>query len=189
MTAPGGDHGEHSRPWEQYPHPPVDPQAPVNYPEFAPPFPPQPAYPPPTYGPPPPYGAQPAPEPQYGYPPAPPGYGGPPPYGTPYDPYLAYQGSSYKTNGLAIASLITSIAGAVLGIPMAFFCYVGLAIPVVGAVLGAVALTQIRRTHQPGRGLAISGIVIGCLTTVGILFVLALVAFAAATLHNAPLVL
>jgi hypothetical protein len=182
MTAPGGDHGEHSRPWEQYPHPPVDPQAPVNYPEFAPPYPPPPQYPPP-------YGAQ----PPYGYPPAPPGgpigYGGAPPYGGPYDPYQAYQGLSYKTNGLAIASLITSIAGVVLGVPMAFFCYVGLAIPIVGAVLGAVALTQIRRTHQPGRGLAISGIVIGCLTTVGILFVLALVAFAAATLHNVPLVL
>jgi hypothetical protein len=107
----------------------------------------------------------------------------------PYDPYQAYQGSSYRTNGLAVASLITSIAGVVFGIPLAIFCYIGLAIPIVGAVLGGVALSQIRHTHQPGRGLAIAGIVVGCLATVGILFVLALVAFAAATLHNAPLVL
>ena len=122
MTAPGGDHGEEYRahadqpqPWEQYPHPPVDPQAPVNYPEFAPPYPPQPPYP-----------LQPPPGPGYGYPAAPPGgplgYGGPPPYPGPYDPYQVYQASSYRTNGLAIASLITSI----VGIPLSFLCYLGL---------------------------------------------------------------
>jgi Domain of unknown function (DUF4190) len=187
MTAPGGgDYGEQyrahpgqPRPWEQYPHPPVDPQEPVNYPEFAPPYPPQPPYP-----------AQPPPGPGYGYPPLPPGapigYGGPPPYPAPYDPYQVYQASSYQTNGLAIASLITSIAGVVLGIPLAFFCYLGLLIPVVGAVLGAVALSQIRRTHQPGRGMAIAGIVIGCLTVVALLL-LALFMLTAAALH-APVI-
>ena len=118
MTAPGGDHGEeyraHSdqpRPWQQYPHPPVDPQAPVNYPgrlppgdypQYPPPYPPQPPQPP---GPP------------YGYPPPPPGgpigYGGPPPgYPGPYDPYQAYQANPHQTNGLAVASLVTSIVGA-----------------------------------------------------------------------------
>ena len=188
MAAQGGDHSEeyraHSdqpRPWEQYPHPPVDPQEPVNYPEFAPPYPPLPPYP-----------AQAPLGPGYGYPPPPPGgpigYGGPPPlYSAPYDPYQVYQASSYRTNGLAIASLITSIAGVVLGIPLAIFCYIGLLIPVVGAVLGGVALSQIRRTHQPGRGLAIAGIVIGCLTVVAMLFLLALFVLTAAALH-APVI-
>jgi hypothetical protein len=110
------------------------------------------------------------------------GYGGPPGYPGPYDPYQAYQASLYHTNGLAIASLITAITGVVLGIPLAIFCYVGLLIPVVGAVLGVVALSQIRRTHQPGRGLAIAGIVIGCLTTA--LLVLVMVIVAAAAFHS-----
>ena len=56
------------------------------------------------------------------------GYSGPPPYPGSYDPYQAYQAGSYRTNGLAIASLITSIAGVVLGIPLAIFCYLGLLI-------------------------------------------------------------
>jgi hypothetical protein len=115
------------------------------------------------------------------------GYGGPPPYPGSYDPYQVYQASSYRTNGLAVASLITSIAGVVLGIPLAIFCYLGLLIPVVGAVLGAVALSQIRRTHQPGRGLAIAGIVIGCLATVAMLFLLAMVALTAAALKSPTL--
>jgi hypothetical protein len=149
----------------------VDPHAPVNYPEFAPPYPPQPPYGPPA--------------PPYGYPPAPPGgpigYGGPPTYPGPYDPYQAYQGGSYGTNGLAVASLVTSIAGIFLGLPLA---YVGLLIPIVGAVLGCAALSQIKRTQQAGRGLAIAGIVIGCLTLVGLLFVLALVVLSAAALNS-----
>jgi Domain of unknown function (DUF4190) len=175
MTAQGGDgeeyraHGDSTRPWEQYPPPPVDPHEPVNYPEFAPPFPPQP-----------PFGAPQPPGHPYGYPPI--GYGGPPPYPGPYDPYQAYQGGSYRTNGLAIASLTTSIAGVFLGVPLAIFCYIGLLIPIVGAVLGAVALSQIRRNPQPGRGLAIAGIVIGCLTTLGVMVVTALVVLSAAAL-------
>jgi hypothetical protein len=48
------------------------------------------------------------------------------------------------TNGLAVASLVLGIIGGV----------------VVGAILGIVALAQIRRTGQQGRGLAISGIVL-----------------------------
>jgi hypothetical protein len=181
MTAQGGDHGEQypahgepPRPWEQYPHPPVDPHAPVNYPEFTPPYPPRPPYGPPA--------------PPYGYPPAPPGgpigYGGPPPYPGPYDPYRAYQSGTYRTNGLAVASLVTSIAGIFLGLPLA---YAGLLIPIVGAVLGSVALSQIKRTQQPGRGLAIAGIVIGCVTLVGLLFVLALVVLSAAALKSTML--
>jgi Domain of unknown function (DUF4190) len=172
MTAQGGDHGEEfrahadqPRPWEQYPHLPVDPQAPVNYPEFAPPYPPQPPYPSqPPYPPQPPYPSQPPPGPGYGYPPpspgAPIGYGGPPPYLDPYDPYQVYRASSYGTNGLATASLITAIAG----IPLSLLCYLGLPLAVAAIVLGIVSLSQINRTHQQGRGLAIAGIVTGSVT-------------------------
>jgi hypothetical protein len=177
MTGPGEDYGDKShdeaapfpqgeqpRPWQQYPHPPVDPQAPVNYPEYPPPYPRQPP-PVPRYGyPPPPYGGPPG----HG---GPMGYGGPPGYPVPYDPYQAYQVGPSETNGLAIASLSTSIAGVVLGIPLAIFCYIGLLIPIVGAVLGAVALSQIKRTNQQGRGLAIAGIAVGAATTAVLLVI------------------
>jgi uncharacterized protein DUF4190 len=176
MTSQGGGHGDESQdhtppfprpaesqPWQQYPYAPVDPQAPVNYPEYRPQ--------PPPYGYPP---QQPPPGPPYGFPPAPPpGYGAPPPYYPgPYDPYQGYQPAGHRhTNGLAVASLVTSIAGVVLGIPLAVFCYVGILIPIVGAVLGGVALGQIKRTNQQGRGYAIAGLAIGA-TTAAILVIL-----------------
>jgi hypothetical protein len=184
MTAQGGDHGEEyrahadqPRPWEQYPHPPVDPQAPVNYPDFAPPYPPQPPYP-----------SQPPPGPPYGYPPPPAGgpigYGGPPPYPGPYDPYQAHQASSYHTNGLAIASLITSIAG----IPLTFVCLLGLPAAIVGVILGAVALTQIRQTNQRGRGFAIAGVAIGSILTALLLVLLMLFGLMTTAVLHAPVI-
>ena len=198
MTAQGGDHGdnspeeatpfpyaEQSRPWQQYPHPPVDPQAPVNYPEYPQPYPPQPppvppyGYPPPAPGGPPGHGGPPG----YGGPMA---YGAPPPgYPFPYNPYQAYPGGPSETNGLAIASLATSIAGVLLGIPLAIFCYVGLLIPIVGAVLGAVALSQIKRTNQQGRGLAIAGISIGAVTVAVLLVIW--VGLVTAALHSSSI--
>jgi Domain of unknown function (DUF4190) len=185
MTAQGGDHGEEyradagpPRPWEQYPHPPVDPQAPVNYPDFAPPYPPQPPYPAQ-----PPYPSQPPPGPPYGYPPAPPGgpigYGGPPPYPGSYDPYQVYQPGHQQTNGLAVASLTTSI----VGIPLSFFCFLGLPLAIAGIVLGIVALNQINRTPQQGRGLAIAGIAIGSVT-----LTLLLVSIALLTAHHSTFI-
>ena len=177
MTAQGGDHGEEyrahpdqPRPWEQYPHPPVDPSEPVNYPEFAPPYPPRPPYPP-----------QPPPGPPYGYPPLAPGgpigYGGPPPYPGPYDPYQVYQATSYGTNGLATASLITSI----VSLPLTAFCFIGLLVAIVAIVLGVVALNQIKQTYQQGRGLAIAGIAVG--SAVVTLALVGMVVFTAA-LHS-----
>jgi hypothetical protein len=164
-------HDAEQNPWRNHPPAPVDPWAPVNYPEYPPPYsppaPPAPpyGYPPAHYGGPPGYAAPPG----YG---SPPGYGGPPGYGAPpghparYDPYQPYSAGLPETNGLAIGSLITSIAGAVFSIPLTLFCYIGALIPVVGVVLGAVALGQIKRTNQQGRGLAIAGIVIGAVMTV-----------------------
>jgi hypothetical protein len=171
MTAPGG--GEPYRdqpdPWRQYQHPPVDPGEPLNYPDYPypgpPPGPQQPS--PYGYAPPPPYGG-------------PAGYGPPPMYPGAYDPYQGYQ--SPPTNGLAIASLITSIAGVVLGIPLAVFCYIGWVIPVVGAVLGGVALGQIRQSGQQGRGMAIAGVAIG--TATAALLVLVMIVVIAAARHS-----
>ena len=190
MTVHGGDHREESRdepapfphpdqpwpdqsrPWQQYPHPPVDPRAPVNYPE----------YPPPPY--PPQLPPQPPPVPQYGYPPqhgGPIGYGGPPPGypAGPYDPYQAYpagpgQGYPHQTNGLAIASLVTSI----VSLPLTIFCFIGLFVAIVAIVLGVVALNQIKQTYQQGRGLAIAGIAVG--SAVVTLALVAMMVFTAA---------
>ncbi|HTZ13481.1 MAG TPA: DUF4190 domain-containing protein [Mycobacterium sp.] len=128
----------------------------------------------PSYPPPPPQYGQPYPPPSYGG-----GYGGPPGYPGPYDSYPPYRDRSHETNGLAIGSLVTSVAGGLLGIPLAFVCYIGILMPVVGAVLGVVALSQIKRTNQQGRGLAIAGIVIGAAAAV-LLVLLVLEVMAAA---------
>jgi hypothetical protein len=185
------------------PDPPTDPPSPA--PQWTPPaadYPP-PAYQPPVYQPPassppgypgqadygPPgyqgaqgYGGPSYPPPQYGQPYPPPsyggGYGGPPGYPGPYDPYHPYRDRSHETNGLAIASLITSIVGGLLGIPMSF-ALIGILFPIVGAGLGVAALSQIKRTNQQGRGLAIAGIAVGA--TAAVLLVLLVFAVMAAT--------
>ncbi len=87
----------------------------------------------------------------------------PPPYYSPY-PYSPYYPYPYPppyyppagstTSGLAIASLILSLAGSQL-IPI-----IG---PIAGAICGHIALHQIGRAQGrlTGRGLAIAGIVTG----------------------------
>lgn len=59
-------------------------------------------------------------------------------------------------NGLAIAALVTALVGLVCGGSL------------LGLIFGIIALVQIRRTGQRGRGMAISGIVIGGLQAVAI---------------------
>lgn len=193
MTTPGGGSGENAHDDANRPHsagqtppdrgasgepaysgyePPPSGFEPPSTPSGYPP----PAYPPPSY-------------PQAGYPPAgghpptggpPPGYqdasgyGGPsyppmPPeygssgggYGQPYPG--GYPGPEYPggyggppqsgTNTLAIASLVSSFIGLLCGIGS-----------IVGIVLGAVALNQIKQTRQEGYGLAVAGIVVGVAT-------------------------
>jgi len=99
---------------------------------------------------PPPYGQPPYGQPPYGQPPQQPPYGQQP-YG-----YAQPYGASQRTNGFAIASLVT-----------AFFC------SILGVIFGIVALNQIQRTGEKGHGLAVAGIVIGVL---GFLAGIALVA-------------
>jgi hypothetical protein len=103
-----------------------------------------------------------------------PGSGAPqyPPAGHPYEPqfapspygqpqYGAY-GPQTSTNGLAIASLVCSLAGLVTCISAP-----------VGVVLGHVAKRQIRQTGEQGEGLANAGLVVGYIVTVlGVLLVI-----------------
>jgi hypothetical protein len=83
----------------------------------------------------------------------------PSPYGQPQ--YPGY-GPQTRTNGLAIASLVCSLAGMVTCISAP-----------VGIVLGHVAKRQIRETGEQGEGLANAGLWVGYILTV--LFVLLLI--------------
>ncbi len=63
-------------------------------------------------------------------------------------------------NGLAVTSLVLSIVGVCCGIGS-----------IIGIILGFVALNQIKKTGQPGEGLAKAGIIIGVITLlIGIFF-------------------
>ncbi|MDD9153350.1 MULTISPECIES: DUF4190 domain-containing protein [Plantibacter] len=94
-----------------------------------------------------PYGEQQNP---YGQPQAPYGqqqnpYGQPAaPYGQPQAPYGYAQPTGPKTNVMAIISLIAPFVG----------------FGVVGLVLGIIALGQIKRTGEQGRGLALAGTIV-----------------------------
>ena len=81
------------------------------------------------------------------------------------DPYAVAPGvPATRTNVLAIISLVISIIG----------------FTVVGIVLGFIALSQIKRTGDKGRGFAIAGIVIGFIELVlGIILTIVFVAIAA----------
>lgn len=61
-----------------------------------------------------------------------------------------------KTNVLAIVSLVISILG----------------FNVIAIILGAIALNQIKKTGENGRGLAIAGIIIGAVSLVIVIIVI-----------------
>jgi hypothetical protein len=82
--------------------------------------------------------------PGYGVPASPAGYG----YGTPMVPMAP------KTNGMAIAALVCSLAGLITCISAP-----------VGAVLGHVARRQIRERGEGGDGMALAGIIVGWILT------------------------
>ena len=137
MTFQGGDPGEQKAA-------PSGPAPVPNPPSFH--------YPPPGY-------MAPGPPPG-GY--GPPGYPGAPVYGSPSDrgdyPPPGYRGGyvqQSETNPMAIGSLIASVVG--LLVPVS---------SIVGIVLGSVAINRIKKTRQPGYGLAVTGIVIGIVTLV-----------------------
>lgn len=120
----------------------------------------------PTYGRPQPPPAQPqygqaSWQPPYGQPQYPPQYGqAPAPYGYGY----GYGAASGGTNALAIAALVCGLGGIV----------VGLSAPV-AIGLGIAALVQISRRPQAGKGMAIAGVVIGALVSLGYALLIGLV--------------
>lgn len=71
----------------------------------------------------------------------------------------ANQGTGKRTNVLAIVGLILAI----------FF-------PLIGAILGHVALSQIKKTGEEGRGLALAAVIVGW-TLTGLAVVGVIVAF------------
>lgn len=101
------------------------------------------------------------PQPQ-GAPPAPPAYGTPPPAysaAPAYPPAGGYpQGgpAGYpappKTNTLAIVSLISGIVGLVI-VP-----FIG---SIVAVITGHMSLSQLKRSGEAGRGMALAGTIIG----------------------------
>ena len=112
------------------------------------------SYPEPAYGPGPgPGGYAPTPG---GYAPAPGGY--PPPGGYPGAGYPPPQQQKPGTNGFAIASLIFGIIGGVL----------------LGFIFGFIALSQTKRTGQNGRGLALAGVILSSMWTIGIILAIVL---------------
>jgi hypothetical protein len=72
------------------------------------------------------------------------------------------------TNGMAVASLVLSCLSFACGITW-----------ILGIVFGHVALVQINRSGEDGRGLAIAGLVIGYLFLLGIVAFIAIFVLAA----------
>lgn len=105
-----------------------------------------------------------SPQPGYGQPYSPQPYGAQPGYAAPQgygaQPYGGY-GAPPKpgTNGFAVAALVFGIIGG----------------PLLAVIFGHVALNQIKRNGQGGRGMAITGAVLGYLW-----FVIGLIAIVAA---------
>jgi len=92
--------------------------------------------------------AQPAAYPAYGQPPAPGAYGPP-------------------NNTLAIVAMVLSLAGILTGITA-----------IVGAILGHVALSQIKRSGEGGRQFALTAIIAGWIITgLGLLIFIGIIIF------------
>lgn len=88
-----------------------------------------------------------------------------PPAARPYTEAAAPQG---RTNTLAIVALI-----------------LGIVVPIGGIICGHIALSQIKRTGEQGRGLALAGTIIGyVLTVLGILLTIVYIAVIAAAISS-----
>jgi peptidyl-prolyl cis-trans isomerase B (cyclophilin B) len=74
-----------------------------------------------------------------------------------------------KTNVLAIVSLVISILG----------------FNVIAVILGIIALTQVKRSGEGGRGLAIAGIIIGAISIV--VYIILIIVFAVVAAANSTI--
>jgi hypothetical protein len=107
-------------------------------------------------------------------PPPPPGYQAPAAgYPVPGYPPAGYAVGAYvdmrPTNGLAIASMVLGIV---------WLWWVG---SILALVFGIIAHRQITKNNQKGMGMAIAGIVLGC---VGVATLIAVIVFAVAAHHT-----
>ncbi len=104
-----------------------------------------------------------SPPPQY-YPPAQQQYGYPPPQHPPYQQHVVVTQQMAPTSGWATASLVLGIIGLFGG-----WCLIG--IPCVLAVVaGHIGLAQTKTGARGGRGLAVSGLILGYLVVVPAVF-------------------
>lgn len=86
----------------------------------------------------------------------------------PSTPYTGSSAAPPRTNTLAIIALI-----------------LGIVVPIGGVICGPIALGQIKRTGENGRGLALAGLIIGiALTLLAIIGTIAYVALIAAALSS-----
>jgi uncharacterized membrane protein len=116
----------------------------------------------------------PVPTPDAAVPPVPSPGAVPPPAAPPAQPvYPAYgqpAAAGYyapPTNTLAIVGMVLSLVGIVVGITA-----------IVGAILGHVALGQIKRTGEGGRGFALTAVIAGWVVTgFWLLFIVAYIVF------------
>lgn len=169
--------------YETAPYPPYPPVPPASEAPAAPPAAVPPTYAPPVcgapaeYAAPAPYGAPAAPA--YGAP-STAGYGAayaaaPTPGVPPVAPYAYGAYPARKTNGLAVASLILSIVGFLWLLPL-----IG---SLAGAIMGHIALGQIKRTGESGRGMALAGVIIGwagvALVVLGVVLLFVIIAASA----------
>ena len=99
----------------------------------------------------------------------------------PVAPYAYGAYPARKTNGLAVASLILSIVGFLWLLPL-----IG---SLAGAIMGHIALGQIKRTGESGRGMALAGVIIGwagvALVVLGVVLLFVIIAASAAS-SSAP---
>lgn len=78
--------------------------------------------------------------------------------------------TNQKTNGLSIAALVLGIVG----------------VSIVAIILGHVSLSQIKRTGEQGRGMALAGVILGYIGFAGTL--LWIIIFAVAAANYTPVV-
>lgn len=101
----------------------------------------------------------------------------PAPGAPPVMPYTYGYAPAPVTNGLAVASLILSILGFLWVLPL-----VG---SIAGVIMGHISLRQIAERGQGGRGMALTGTIIGWigigLTVLAIVFFVIVIAVAAST--------
>lgn len=105
-------------------------------------------------------------QPAYG---APPAFGAPPAYGAPAGYGYGYAAPSAGTNGLAIASLVLGII---------WIYWIG---SILAVIFGHIALSQIKKKGQEGKGLAVAGLVLGYL---GVVTLVLLIVFAVAVSND-----